>query len=99
MVALDIAYQSLLHTIAVTLVVVLERIVHGYFEVGTWSGGLDHALGTANLMRFTANAMGIYLSFIGYTTLSELGRHFGRDRVLRFLFTREGALEPHAAES
>jgi hypothetical protein len=94
MLALAIAYRSLLYTAAVGVVVAIERIVHGYMEVGTLGGAWEHALDSANLMRFLANLLGVYLSFLGYNVLTALSRHFGPKRLLRLLFTRGGAVEP-----
>jgi hypothetical protein len=98
MVAIDIAYRSLLYTVAVAAVVVVERLVHGYLDTGTWSAGWQQAVQAANLMRLVANVIGVYLSFIGYNVLATFAAHFGRGRLLAFLFTREGAAQPAMAD-
>lgn len=91
MVALDIGYRSLLYTLAVSVVIVVERLVDGYLEVGSWPGGFEHALRGANLMRMLGNILGIFLSFVGYNVMVVFATYLGRDPLLRFLFTREGA--------
>ncbi len=98
-IALYIVYRAFLYTLAVFAVMVVERVVHGYIEARSWSGAWEHAMESANLMRLLGNTLGIYLAFVGYNILGVFALWLGRDRVLRFLFTRDGAVELERVET
>lgn len=89
-VVFDVLYRTLLYTGAIMIVLGLERVFHGYREAGNLAGAWAYALETADLMRFFGNLLGVFMAFVGYNLLAALSEYIGRDRLLRFVFTRDG---------
>lgn len=87
---LTVFWRSLIYTLMVFLVMVAENLIHLWTEYGALNIAVDHGLRELNPPRAVGISLCIFALFLGYNLLNEISRAVGRDRLVRFLFSRDG---------
>jgi len=98
----SVLYKSLVYSFAAALVLAGEKLFHAYHAGESFRETLDEALASSDGDRALATTICLFVSFIGYNLLAELGRIFGWDKLLRWLFVRHevrGDFGPEAKPS
>lgn len=96
-VALDVVYKALVYTLCAGAVMALEKVIHEWSEGGGLVGAALLALEKAEVHRFAATVLCLFLVFLGYALLTVLAEHFGRANLRRFLLHREARSEQENA--
>lgn len=88
--AQPILFKTVIYTLLVFVVRLLERLVHYLIEGGTLGGGafLNHLLGTFSWNQFIATQMWIFVLFLIYVTANEIGDLIGDGELYKIFFTR-----------
>jgi hypothetical protein len=84
----SVLYKSFVYSLFTAGVLVLEKLFHAWREGAEYGRVLGEALASADSNRALATTICVFVSFIGYNLLSEIGRLVGWDRLLAFLFER-----------
>jgi len=87
----SVLYKSVVYTFAVALVLSIEKLIHAYQAGEPWGATLQQALNASDSDRALATTLCVFVSFLGYNLLSELGRAFGWDTLRRWVFSRHSA--------
>lgn len=84
----SVLYKTFLYTLAAAAVLTAEKLFHAWRTESDMTAALHEALGATDADRALGTLLCVSVSFIGYNLLSEIGRSFGWDRLLSWLFTR-----------
>ena len=88
--ACPILFKTMVYTLFVFVVRLLEADVHYLVEGGSVGHGgfLDHIFGTFSWPRFIATQLWIFVLFLVYVAASELNQLFGDGELFKIFFTR-----------
>ncbi|RLB50498.1 MAG: hypothetical protein DRJ42_18750 [Deltaproteobacteria bacterium] len=87
----SVLYKTFIYTLTAALVLTAEKLFHAWREGHDGEGMaevLHEALRASDGDRALATLVCLCVSFMGYNLLAEVGRTFGWDKLLRWLFTR-----------
>jgi hypothetical protein len=84
-------YKTAVFTFFVGVFTVLENVIKGLWKGTGFTGGLVEFLGKGS-NEFIANALIVFVAFIPFFGVKELGRVLGQDKI-RALFFRKRDLE------
>lgn len=86
----SVFWRSLVYTLMVLVVMTAEQLVHLWMEFGALDVAVDQGLHTLNVPRATGILLCIFALFLAYNLMNEISRAVGRDRLITFLFAKEG---------
>jgi hypothetical protein len=88
-----ILFKTVVYTLLVFVVRLIERLVHYLIEGGTIGGGafLNHLVGTFSWHQFIAAQMWIFVLFFIYVTANEIGNLIGDGELFKLFFTRRSS--------
>lgn len=91
--AYPILFKTIVYTLFVFVVRLLEAFVHYLSEGGAVGGGrfLGHLFGTFTWAHFTATQLWIFVLFLLYVTASELNQLVGDGELFKIFFTRRSS--------
>ena len=87
----SVLYKTVIYTMTAAVVLGAEKLFH------VWRAGhggermvevLHEALSASDADRALATLLCLFVSFIGYNLLAEVGRTAGWDKLMKWLFTR-----------
>jgi hypothetical protein len=94
----SVLYRSFVYSLFTAGVLVLEKLFHAWRHGAEYGHVLQEALASADGDRALATTICVFVSFVGYNLLSEIGRIVGWDRLLAFLFRRHDSAPDAAAD-
>jgi hypothetical protein len=91
--ARPIIFKTVVYTLFVFLVRLIEAFIHYVIGGGTVGGGgfIEHQLGNFSWHNFIATQMWIFVLFLVYVTASEVNHLFGDGELFKILFTRRSS--------
>ena len=91
--AQPILFKTIVYTLLVFVVRLLEAFAHYAFEGGTVGGGafIAHMLGEFSWHRFVATQLWIFVLFLVYVTGSEVSHLLGDGELPKIFFTRRSS--------
>ena len=84
----SVVYKTVVYTAVVATVLVAEKLFHAWREGSQMGTVMEEVLRSSDGDRAMATTLCVFVSFIGYNLLSEVGRAFGWDRLLTWLVAR-----------
>lgn len=91
--AYPILFKTILYTVIVFVVRLLEAFIHYLTGGGAIGGGrfLGHLFGTFTWAHFTATQLWVFVLFLLYVTASELNQLVGDGELFKIFFTRRSS--------
>jgi hypothetical protein len=86
-----ILFKSVVYTVVVMLVRLLERCISYGIEHGSFDGFTDYLILHFTWHRFVAVQLWVFVLFLIYTGLAELNARLGHGELLDMLFTSRAA--------
>lgn len=86
-----VVWRSLVYTLIVFLVTLIEHLIRGYVTQGSWTDAARIFWTGKQLNHYLALNLSVALSFFIYNTARELDRRLGRGSLRRLLFARDAA--------
>jgi hypothetical protein len=88
-----ILFKTIVYTLLVFVVRLLEAFIHYVAGGGTVGGGafIEHTLGEFSWYRFTATQLWIFVLFLIYVTGSELNQLMGDGELFKIFFSRRSS--------
>jgi hypothetical protein len=91
--ASPILFKTVVYTLLVFVVRLIEAFIHYVAEGGAVGGGafIEHTLGEFSWYRFSATQLWIFVLFLVYVTASELNNLLGDGELAKIFFTRRSS--------
>jgi hypothetical protein len=85
---LDIAYKSLVFTLAVAVVLYIEAVIHSYHESGGVIAAAKHVIVSRDVNHIRATLLCVFLSFVGYNTISGIDHRMGKATLFKLFIVK-----------
>lgn len=84
---IDVAYRSFIYTVAVFIVMVIERSFHAYSESGNLISAVIETFEGRDVAQFWATTLCVFLTFIGYEVVAAISRYMGEGELAMLFFS------------
>jgi hypothetical protein len=83
----DVVFRTILYTIGVALVIILEKAFEARHKAGGFSEGISYVLSHRDIYHVWATTIGISLSLFAYNAFSVFQKRLGEKGVYKLFFT------------
>jgi hypothetical protein len=83
---IDVLYKTLVYTLAVVLLGILEKLIHAFRHHEALAGAIAKSLQPSELYRFLAVILCIAVVFLFHNVFTEIDSYFGKGKLSQFFF-------------
>jgi hypothetical protein len=79
----DVVLRTVLYTLGVVIVLVLEKGIEGWHKHGGFGAAVKAALGSTDIHHIDANTLGVSAALFGYNVMTVVRCHLGEGGLLK----------------